>query len=437
MGFIKQAKAGAAGSHAARARDEGHSVLVYRYLVTGMAEPDLIAAVKREDGESLVLNGLTLARAFFTGDPSSKPGGYDSLAGSGDRNRIVAADVIAMNTTMRARSKHAAWKPLLEDDQAWLRNVPFKLDIVQAEEKDWVTANGDALLSQAIAACIHPGIGLASATKVLHLKRPYLVPILDRFVAEMMGVNLPDNPSVTQRVAIGQRLAAAIRREGRRNIQVLRRIQEELASEGIERTLVRIFDGILWYSHPAAGVPGGERTISVGIRAREGGSCRPMSTQQQQRLLSGECHQPSRTPGSAPTTAAPSRDRGPRIAAVHALVEAAVRDGLRASCRLAAVAARRWKSSSPSRLPGRTRDVGGDDIGRVPVQAAAGPVIPDRSARVRMRRRLLHIPQRHSGIQTGNERFTSHAGWVLAERAGGRHSSGLVMTGSCQFSRVA
>jgi len=143
-----------------------------------MAEPDLIIAVKREDGESLVLNGLTLARAFFTGDPSSKPGGYDSLAGSGDRNRIVAADVIAMNTTMRARSKHAAWKPLLEDDQAWLRNIPFKLDIMQAEEKDWVTANGDALLSQAIAACIHPGIGLASATKVLHLKRPYLVPKL-------------------------------------------------------------------------------------------------------------------------------------------------------------------------------------------------------------------------------------------------------------------
>jgi hypothetical protein len=48
---------------------------------------------------------------------------------------------------------------------------------------------------------------------------------------------------------------------------VLRRIQEELTPEGIERTLIRIFDGILWYSHPAAGVPGGERTISVGIQA--------------------------------------------------------------------------------------------------------------------------------------------------------------------------
>lgn len=44
-----------------------------------MAEPDLIVAVKREDGESLVLNDLTLARAFFTGDPSSKPGGTTRL----------------------------------------------------------------------------------------------------------------------------------------------------------------------------------------------------------------------------------------------------------------------------------------------------------------------------------------------------------------------
>ena len=69
----------------------------------------------------------------------------------------------------------------------------------------------------------------------------------------MMSVNLPDNPSVTQRVAIGQRLAAAIRREGRRNIQVLPRIQEELTSEGIERTLIRIFDDRRLESMPGKG----------------------------------------------------------------------------------------------------------------------------------------------------------------------------------------
>ena len=163
--------------------------------------------------------------------------------------------------------------------RAWLRNIPFKLDITQAEEKDWVTANGDALLSQAIAACIHPGIGLTSATKVLHLKRPYLVPILDRFVAEMMGVNLPDNPSVAQRVAIGQRLAAAIRREGRRNIQVLRRIQEELISEGIERTLIRISTASFGIRiRPLAFLAASGRSAS-GFRPEKAGVAAPMSIQ--------------------------------------------------------------------------------------------------------------------------------------------------------------
>jgi Family of unknown function (DUF6308) len=228
-----------------------------------MVGNDFTLRVEREDGEVLFLDGLALARDFFTGDPSSKPGGYDSLAGSGDRDRVAIADVIAMNTTMRARSKHASWEPVLAHDQAWLREIPFELDIVQADGDEWEAAGGDALLSAAIGACIHPGIGLASATKVLHLKRPHLMPVLDRLVAEMMGVNLPDSPTVEQRIAVGQRLATAIRREARRNLDVLRRIQVQLAKDDIERPLIRIFDAILWFSHPAAGIPGAERSIAV------------------------------------------------------------------------------------------------------------------------------------------------------------------------------
>src|SRR6266851_5904411 len=87
-------------------------------------------------------------------------------------------------------------------------------------------------------------------------------------------------------------------------------------------------------------------------------------------------------------------------------------------------------------LPDGARDIGGDDVAGVPVQAAPGPVVPHRGPRISMRCGLLRVAQRHPGVQTGSERFTSHAEWVIAERAGGRHSSGLVMTGSCQFSRV-
>ena len=61
----------------------------------------------------------------------------------------------------------------------------------------------------------------------------------------------------------------------------------------------------------------------------------------------------------------------------------------------------------PRGLPGGGRDVGGDDVGRVPVQAAAGPVIPHRRPRVCMRGGLLHVAQRHPGIESGGDEGVS------------------------------
>ena len=230
-----------------------------------MAGPTYTIRVRREDGEVLLADGLTLARAFLAGDPSAEPGGYDSLAGAGDPDRIVVEDVVAMNTTMRARSEHAAWQPVFDDDQEWLRAIPRNLDFLETDDAAWQTADGEELLSAAIRGCIHPGIGLASATKVLYLKRPLFVPILDRFVAEVMGVNLPDAPSVAQRVQVGRQLVAALRREGRANLDVLRDIQRQLGEEFPKRSLVRIFDLILWFTHPAAGVPNAKRVLAAGI----------------------------------------------------------------------------------------------------------------------------------------------------------------------------
>jgi hypothetical protein len=99
-----------------------------------VAGKDYTLHVLREDDETLVLDGLSLARAFFMADPSAKLGGYDSLAGLGSQNRVVIEDVIAMNTTMRSRSKHSLWDPVLASDQRWLREIPPDLDMVKADE---------------------------------------------------------------------------------------------------------------------------------------------------------------------------------------------------------------------------------------------------------------------------------------------------------------
>ena len=54
-------------------------------------------------------------------------------------------------------------------------------------------------------------------------------------------------------------------------------------------------------------------------------------------------------------------------------------------------------------LPGGARYVCGDDVRGVPVQAAAGPVVPHRGAWIGVRGGLLHVAQRDPGIQRSRD----------------------------------
>jgi hypothetical protein len=107
---------------------------------------------------------------------------------------------------------------------------------------------------------------MAVATKLLHLKRPRLFPMLDRFVAELLGAGLPDSGGDGARAATAAALMHLIRREGRRNLKALRGLQAVLAKDGTDLSLVRIFDAVLWSAHPAAGLTGARRTFSAGLR---------------------------------------------------------------------------------------------------------------------------------------------------------------------------
>jgi hypothetical protein len=65
-------------------------------------------------------------------------------------------------------------------------------------------------------------------------------------------------------------------------------------------------------------------------------------------------------------------------------------------------------------LSGGAGEVGGDDVGGMPVQAASGPVIPHCGSRVSVGGGLLHVTERHTGIETGRERITNHAEYLSA-----------------------
>jgi hypothetical protein len=207
----------------------------------------------------LELDGLGLARAFFAGDPAT-----DEEAGVlGNPGRIDLDDVIAMNRSMRSRSPHRVWDGVVGVEAPWLAALPADLDLLAAGDQRWKDIRVDSLVAAALDAVVAPGRAPAVATKLLHLKRPRLFPMLDALVAEMLGASAPDLVAENRRAAAAADLVLVVRREGRRNLAALKEVQRELASGGRRHSLVRIFDAILWIAHPAARVRGATRELAV------------------------------------------------------------------------------------------------------------------------------------------------------------------------------
>lgn len=234
-------------------------------------QDELLLRIVRLDGGELVLDGGGLARLFFEVDPSSVGvGAYDSLAGIGRPDRIEIADVQALNRTMRARSAHARWADLVDRELVWLREIPLDLDLIETDDDGWAAARGDELVRAALSGVIAHGRGASVATKLLHLKRPRLFPILDALVVDLLGRSAPEAAATQRRVGEeAARVVVHLRREGRRNVDALRAIQERLAAEGYQRSLVRILDAALWLSHPAAGGPRARRRFTVDLLSRD------------------------------------------------------------------------------------------------------------------------------------------------------------------------
>lgn len=171
--------------------------------------------IDRLDGERLVLDGYGLARGFFIGDPSSvAPNSYDSLAGRGARDQITTDDITAINTTMRARSSHQHWEPIANRDLGWLAAIDPGLDLLAADDEQWRRAGGARLSQGALRNAIGPYRGPSVVTKVLHLKRPRLFPVLDDFVAVMLGVNMPTDARPARRAELAWTLMAHLREQG-------------------------------------------------------------------------------------------------------------------------------------------------------------------------------------------------------------------------------
>lgn len=193
------------------------------------------------------------AALFFVTDVSAiGAASYDAWvrAPNNLKNAFTPEDLTAINTTMRARTAAKHWEAFTAgDDLPLLVALDQHWDLIEMPSKDWRASFCEDRLRDALHQLDGPYRRASVITKLLHLKRPQLVPICDSYVAKSMGITAWDAESTLS-------LILAIREMGLANHDALLKISSRLASIGFERSLVRILDVLLWFDAPFEGPPG-------------------------------------------------------------------------------------------------------------------------------------------------------------------------------------
>jgi hypothetical protein len=129
--------------------------------------------------------------------------------------------------------------------EAALKSVPVGIALDDSwpdEESMW------GAIANAYRACWTSDVGEARTTKVLHKKRPQLIPIIDGQMVigwYYAGYSEPKKWGIDRMLEVTER----IREDMRRNMDPLRELQKELVEEGINLTRVRLFDVVLWEAY--------------------------------------------------------------------------------------------------------------------------------------------------------------------------------------------
>jgi hypothetical protein len=206
--------------------------------------------IERLDGGLLVIEAGPLATAFFEAPRAIE---FEQVAGTTWRNGITSEDIGLLNGLMGARTPHRLWKPILDRRLGWLHRIDEQVDLVRTSERTWRAVDGDRLVREALVGCVGPDRNIAVATKLLHLKRPRLFPILDRLIVELLGGRVSVTAEAADRARDAADLVLHLRTEGKANRGALREVRRRLRAKGTDVSPVRILDAVLWSSHPSRG----------------------------------------------------------------------------------------------------------------------------------------------------------------------------------------
>ena len=159
-------------------------------------------------------------------------------------NRITPVDLAAVDRLMAGNisAKTARWNrlidsALLDSVERVLSKIPHHASI---DAPDW-----DGLVAEAVAALVQPEVQVAIATKLLMVKRPWLVPMIDSRIQHVF-----DREEDVPAVLVGMRRLLSDNRE------VIERLRRAVAEEfTLDISPLRVLDQLLWFDWNTAPEP--------------------------------------------------------------------------------------------------------------------------------------------------------------------------------------
>lgn len=168
---------------------------------------------------------------------------FDERAVMQPRDGFVREDIDAMNSVMSTRTSAEALLNRAERSTERLRLLDESWSMTAMSPADWNQQRVTVKIAAAVRAFGASWPNVAVVSKLLYLKRPDLVPIIDSYVVDHLGP------------VDGLRGAIRLFRENCvANQEGLLEIQHHLTAEGIDRTPVRILETCLWAAHPRSPV---------------------------------------------------------------------------------------------------------------------------------------------------------------------------------------
>jgi len=181
---------------------------------------------------------------------------FDPYVNPGDE--ITTADVDAALRIARIRAVKAAdIKRAVKSKKAVadaLSKIEYRADLFSMDEAETLELIDGPLRELITSLAEVKGVDVAVASKILHLKRPALVPILDRYIFTFYSY-IYHVGKKARNVETAVRLLREMRADGRNNLNVLTALAEHMNAaankklppgQKVALTPVRVLDRVIW-----------------------------------------------------------------------------------------------------------------------------------------------------------------------------------------------